>query len=174
MNRRQWTIAAGAGVMAAAGGTGLALWQRRGEPAADTGALWPHDFETPDGATLSMRQLRGRPLVVNFWATWCAPCVREMPELDRFHRQLRPHGWQVVGIAIDQREPVQAFLRKLPVGFPIGLGGFAGMELVRALGNPQGGLPFTVMIDAAGRSVRRKLGETSFDELAGWARDAAT
>ena len=168
MNRRQWAVVAGAGALAALGGAGFALWRQRGEAAADLGLLWPHEFETPDGKTLAMRELRGRPLVVNFWATRCAPCVREMPQLDRFHREFRARGWQVVGIAIDQRGPVQEFLRKLPVSFPIALGGFAGMELVRQLGNPQGGLPFTVIADAEGRVVRRKLGETSFEELAPW------
>lgn len=173
MNRRQWALMVGAGALAAAGGAGLALRRGRGsEVAGDASALWPQAFETPDGTTLAMSAFRGRPLIVNFWATWCAPCVREMPELDRFHREFRARGWQVVGIAIDQRQPVQEFLRKVPVGFPIGLGGYAGMELLRALGNPQGGLPFTVVVDARGRAVRRKLGETSFDELAGWAGGA--
>ena len=169
MNRRQWTLVAGAGALAALGGAGLALWRQPRDATGDLGLLWPQEFETPDGKTLAMRELRSRPLVVNFWATWCAPCVREMPQLDRFHREFQAQGWQVVGLAIDQREPVREFLRKLPVGFPIALGGFAGMELVRQLGNPQGGLPFTVVANREGRIVRRKLGETSFEELAPWA-----
>lgn len=174
MNRRQWTVATVAGLAAAAGGAGLAWWRRPAPAdAADTAALWSLRFDTPDGQTLEMQALRGRPLVVNFWATWCAPCVREMPELDRFHQRFGPQGWQVVGIAIDQQAPVQEFLRKVPVAFPIALGGYAGMELVRALGNPQGGLPFTVVLGRDGTVRHRKLGETSFAELSGWA-DATT
>jgi thiol-disulfide isomerase/thioredoxin len=110
--------------------------------------------------------------VLNFWATWCAPCIKEMPELDRFHREHAAQGWQVVGVAIDQPEPVREFLQRVPVGFPIAVAGLAGMELLRALGNPSGALPFTVVFAADGRVVRRKLGETTARELAGWARAA--
>ena len=119
-----------------------------------------------------LADLRGKPLLINFWATWCPPCVKEMPELDRFHQTFSPQGWQVVGLAIDGPSAVRAFLEKVKVGFPIGLAGLGGTELVRSLGNAQGGLPFSVLISAQGQVLQRKLGETHFDELAGWARQA--
>jgi hypothetical protein len=93
-----------------------------------------------------------------------------MPELDRFAHQFGGQGWQVLGVAIDQAAPVQAFLKQTPVRFPIVLAGTEGLSWVRRLGNPAGGLPFTVQLGADGVAVRRKLGSTTFDELAGWAR----
>lgn len=112
-----------------------------------------------------MSGLRGRRLVVNFWASWCAPCIREMPELERFHQAQTAQGWQTLGLALDHAQAVRKFLERHPVSFPIGLVGVGGGQLLEALGNPQGGLPFTVMILADGQVVWRKLGETSRDEL---------
>lgn len=171
--RRRWLLA---GVAAAglAGGAWFGL--RRAPdaaPPAETDHFWRLSFDTPGGGTLALGALRGRPLLVNFWATWCAPCVREMPQIDRFSRDFKSNGWQVVGLAIDGPTPVREFLERVKVGFPIGLAGLDGTELVRTLGNEQGGLPFTVAFDAAGRLVRRKLGETHYDELVDWARTLA-
>lgn len=167
MNRRQWALGAGAAVAAVAGGV---AWRVREEaPPPETASLWQRRFEQPDGGTLVLARLRGRPLVVNFWATWCPPCVKEMPELDRFHRAFAARGWQVLGLAIDRAEPVREFLARQPVGFAIALAGLEGSAIGRELGNTTGALPFTAVIDAAGRIRQRKLGETSFAELSGWA-----
>lgn len=122
------------------------------------------------GKTHTLGGYKGRWLLVNFWATWCPPCVKEMPELDRFHREFSPAGWQVVGLAVDGPTPVKEFLAKVRVGFGVALAGFGGTELAQTLGNTAGGLPFTVLIDAQGRIRHRKMGATHFDELAAWAR----
>jgi len=175
MNRRQWMLGA-AGTAAAVAGAGWQLWRERGQaggPAgdmADIGDLWAMRFPQPDGGELVMAERRGRPLLINFWATWCPPCVKEMPELDRFQREFAGSGWQVVGLAVDGPTPVREFLKRVPVSFAIGLAGFEGTDLSKRLGNAQGALPFTVLLDGRGRIVQRKLGETSFDELARWAR----
>lgn len=166
MNRRSVSIGVVAAAAAAAG-AGWAWWRRRPPPADDT--LWSMSFETPSGQPLSMASLRGRPLVLNFWATWCAPCVREMPQLDRFHREYAPRGWQVLGLALDRAEAVEPFLARVPVGFPVALGGVGGFDLLRRLGNNAAALPFSIVFDAAGHAQRHKLGETDFDTLAGWA-----
>jgi len=167
-------LLAGVGVLAAAGG---ALWYARQAPpapaAADEGSepvdLWSQRFPRPEGGDLVMADLRGKPLLVNFWATWCPPCVKELPEIDRF---ARGHATQlnVVGLAIDSLAPVQAFLKKLPLGFAIGLAGMSGTDLSRSLGNQAGALPFTVLFDAQGKIIQRKLGETYYDELVGWSK----
>ncbi|EWS56015.1 MULTISPECIES: TlpA disulfide reductase family protein [unclassified Methylibium] len=161
-------LGAGAGV-----GAGVWLALRQQAPALDptVTALWASSFDRPEGGTLAMQSLRGKPLLINFWATWCAPCVRELPEIDRFHRDFQSKGWQVVGLAVDGPTPVREFLGRLKLGFPIGLAGFEGSELSRQLGNEQGGLPFTVAFDASGRPVQRKLGETCYEDLAAWARE---
>lgn len=144
---------------------------RQQQPAGPIPGFWELSFDTPDGGTLALASLRGRPLLLNFWATWCAPCVREMPMLDRFHREHQARGWQVLGLAIDGPTPVREFAARTPVGFPLALAGFGGTELASALGNQRGGLPFTALLDSQGRLAQRKLGETHYDELSAWARE---
>ena len=167
---RRALMAAGVAAAAAAAGAGGYLWQRRAA-AADTASaeLWTLDFETPGPNRLAMASLRGRPLVLNFWATWCPPCVREMPALDRFHREHSARGWQVLGLAADNAEAVRKFLAVTPVGFAIALTGFAGIELSQRLGNASGGLPFTVVFGRDGQVLQRHTGETQYDQLASWA-----
>lgn len=165
--RRQGLLVAGVAGMAVAAGVG---WHSLRTPAPPAGPPWDQRFPTPDGAVLDMASLHGRPLVLNFWATWCPPCVKELPELDRFHRQWSPRGWQVVGLAVDGARAVREFLRQQPLSFPIGLAGLEGTTLSRNLGNAQGALPFTVVFDGRGRLIHRKLGATDFEELSAWAR----
>mgnify|MGYP005825371995 CR=1 FL=1 len=178
MKRRTLAFGAGA-VLAAAAGAGTAWWRsRRPEepveappPEANLGeAFWPLRFERPQGGELAAMSLRGRPLLLNFWATWCPPCVEELPLLDRFAREHRAKSWQVLGLAVDRAEPVRNFLVRQPVGFPIVLGGAPGFDLVRQLGNTSGGLPFTVIFDAAGALTQSKVGPVTEDDLKGWAR----
>ena len=171
MRRRAWLIG-GAGAAAVLAGVGWRGWNesRRDTPADTTaGGLWSMRFERPGGGELAMATLRGQPLVINFWATWCPPCIKEMPQLDRFHREFAARGWQVLGLAVDRPQPVRDFLARTPVGYPIAMAGFEGSELTRQLGNSAGGLPFTVVLARDGRIAHRKLGETSYDELARWA-----
>jgi thiol-disulfide isomerase/thioredoxin len=174
MKRRHLVLGA-AGATAAGAGVGWNLWRQPApEPAvaldAPTLAFWQARFPQPDGAELAMASLRGRPLVLNFWATWCPPCVKEMPELDRFAKAFASRGGRVLGLAVDNPTAVRQFLAKTPVGYAIALAGFDGTELSRALGNSTGALPYTAVFDRQGRVVQRKLGETSFDELNRWAQ----
>ena len=169
-SRRLWLAAAGLGALAA--GAGVAWQQMRPRPPTEQALarLWALAPETPSGARMPLQSFQGRPLVLNFWATWCPPCVKEMPELDRFLAAFGPRGWQVLGLAIDQAGPVREFLQRTPVQFPIALAGVEGLALVRDLGNPAGGLPFTVVISADGSLAHQKLGPTDLAELSGWAR----
>jgi thiol-disulfide isomerase/thioredoxin len=174
-SRRNW-LAGGVAVAALGTGAGLALWRQRQTGAAsidsDTDWLWASSFQQPAGGELQMASLRGKPLVLNFWATWCPPCIKEMPDFDRFHREFSTRGWQVLGLAVDSPKPVRDFLQRLPVGYAIGLAGFDGTDISRRLGNAQGALPFTVLLDARGRVLQRKLGETNYANLAAWAAKA--
>lgn len=163
--RRGWLI--GAAAVAAAAGIGGALWQdTRRRPDA---AIWERRFATPDGGALALADFRGRMLLLNFWATWCPPCVREMPLLDRFHQARQARGWQVLGLAIDGPLPVREFLQRAPVSYPIAIGGADGVRMVRELGNASGGLPFSVVFDRGGRIVQSHLGELTESMLDGWA-----
>ncbi len=173
MNRRTWVLG-GVAAAALAAGAGFA---RRNEPAdgsADVpGAqFWALRFEQPGGGELALASLRGAPLLLNFWATWCPPCVREMPLIDEFHRQQQARGWHVLGLAVDSPTPVREFLSRRPVSFPIGLAGLDGSELARTLGNAEGSLPFTVVLGSEGRVIDRKLGALKPADLARWATQA--
>jgi thiol-disulfide isomerase/thioredoxin len=167
--RRRWlygTVAALAGL----GGAGLALRKfglNEVDEAALT-ALWGMSFETPYGARLSLSTFRGRPLLVNFWATWCPPCVEELPLLEAFYQENKSNGWQVVGLAVDRLEPVQAFLARQSLGYPMALAGMAGISLSKSMGNVEGGLPFTVVLGGNGAMLGRKIGRISPQDLARW------
>jgi len=106
---RRLVVLAGAGLAAAAIGAGTA-WRRARQDAEDAGApevsidLWGLEFQSVDGAPVKMAGWRGRPLLLNFWATWCGPCVVEMPLLDRFAREHSAGGWRVLALAVDQAD----------------------------------------------------------------------
>jgi thiol-disulfide isomerase/thioredoxin len=168
--KRRTLVAAGLGAGAALGGIGLGLWlERRPDAAgADDAGLWNLRLPRPGGGEWSFAQWRGRPLLLNFWATWCPPCVTEMPLLARFHRERRAAGWQVVGIAIDQEKAVREFVEAHGIDFPIALGDSRGLALSQALGNSAGGLPFSVVFGVDGKPRARKLGALDEALLERW------
>jgi thiol-disulfide isomerase/thioredoxin len=164
--RRLWL----AGAAAAVAGAGLAWWRLEPQtavPGADH-AFWSQRFETISADSLFMGDFRGKPLLVNFWATWCPPCVEELPLIDAFWREHQANGFQVVALAIDQPSAVRRFLARQPLGFPVGLAGLGGTELAKSLGNAAGGLPFSVFFNADGSIWQQKLGQLSSDDLARW------
>ena len=164
MNRRALL---GVGALAGLAGAGVAWWRfQPGE--ADLAGFWDQHFPTPEGGHLALASLRGKPLLVNFWATWCPPCVEELPLLSRFYTENKANGWQLLGLAVDQLEPVKRFLARAPVSFPVGMAGLAGVDLTRQLGNAAGGLPFTVVFGADGRLLHRKIGQVQASDLAAW------
>lgn len=170
VSRRRWLYGAVAGV-AAVGGAGIAWWRLQPHAMADGAevALWGLEFETPaGGAPLAMKALAGKPVLLNFWATWCPPCVEELPMLNAFYREQAAKGWQVVGLAIDQPSSVRKFLQRLPLDFPVGLAGLGGTDLARSLGNLTGGLPFTVVLGQEGRVLHRKMGQVTAQDLQQW------
>jgi peroxiredoxin len=111
-----------------------------------------------DGTKVSLADLRGKVVVLNFWATWCVPCREEMPEFVKAQRELGDRGVQFVGIAIDQPDKVDAFAAELQLNYPALVGGYGAIELSKAMGNRLGALPFTVIVNRAGRVAHTQLG----------------
>ena len=169
--KRRGVLALGAvAAVAALGGASLAAWrQRQGGGGVSAAPLWAHTFERPEGgAPLALAALRGRPLLVNFWATWCPPCVEELPLLDRFQAEHAAQGWQTVALAIDQPSSVRRFLQQRPLGLTVGLAGLGGTELMRTLGNEAGGLPYSLLVDGRGQVAARKMGQLREEDLRAW------
>jgi thiol-disulfide isomerase/thioredoxin len=165
---RRHLILGGAAVVSAIAGAGWAAWRYRLRKPEDSAlaALWALEAELPTGDVYKLSALRGKPLIVNFWATWCPPCVEEMPLLDAFYRQNAANGWQLVGLAADTAAAVNKFLGKSPVQFPTPLAGLAGIELSRTLGNLSGALPFTVVLNSQGEIALRHMGKLSAEQIA--------
>ena len=130
--------------------------------------LFHTQLSDPAGTPIDLAQFRGKTVVVNFWASWCGPCVEEMPELTALNREYaQKTGGKVafLGIGIDSASNIKEFLQKVPVDYPLAVAGFAGTELTKSFGNDAGGLPFTVVISPAGEVTYRKMGRITSDEL---------
>ena len=169
-SNRRWLLGS---VAAAAGlaGAGLAWWRLQpGQGAAGAPAgLWSQEFPGLEGQpAVAMRQYLGKPLLLNFWATWCPPCVDELPLLDRFYQARRAEGWTVLALAVDQEAAVTRFLQKTPLSLPVAIAGMQGAALGKELGNTAGGLPYSVLFDAKGQARERKMGQLHESDLQAW------
>lgn len=113
---------------------------------------------------------RGRPLLVNVWASWCGPCIEEMPELERYAATQGSAGVQVIGLALDTPANIRDFLTRVPVSYPILVDTPGPADASVWLGNTRGVLPYTVLIGGNGRILRRKIGPFEPGEIERWAR----
>ncbi len=158
-NRVAFGIAA---VLALAAGIGLAIFDRT---PADTTALLALSLPDASGQPQPMAQWRGKVLVVNFWATWCAPCREEMPDFVRAQNEYGAKGLQIVGIAVDNADKVQQFSKELGLNYPALIGGYGAMDLSREMGNSLVALPFTLVLDRQGKLAYTHLGPVKADKF---------
>jgi len=160
-------------ILSVAAGAGYHGWSSRvaaeREAASRTVAdrVFAARLINPQGGAPTLEQWRGRVLVVNFWATWCAPCREEIPVFVRLQERHGPRGLQFVGIAFDQPDKVADFAREFRVNYPLLLGGLDTMELLREAGNRAGVLPYTLVIDRQGKVVSREPGGLKEGRLEG-------
>jgi len=124
------------------------------------------------GQQVELKSFAGKPLLINVWASWCGPCIKEMPELDRYALAQGEHGVQVIGLALDTPEGVRDFLDKIPVRYPIVLDTPGPADASVWLGNAKGVLPYTVLVGADGRILKQKIGPFVEGEIDDWAKDA--
>ncbi|EJL83388.1 thiol-disulfide isomerase-like thioredoxin [Herbaspirillum sp. CF444] len=115
------------------------------------------------GKPQALSQWKGKPLIINFWATWCAPCVEEMPELAALQAEVAPV--QILGIGVDSQENIAQFAEKFHIYYPLYVAGTGATDLLRQFGNQAGGLPFTVLVGLDGNLKKVYLGRLNFDEL---------
>jgi thiol-disulfide isomerase/thioredoxin len=167
MNRRQWIGIVGISLLALFAGVLTSQWIFKTGLASDPAikAFFANPWQTPDGKSVDTNEWRGKVLVVNFWASWCPPCVEEMPALDNLQREFSSQNVLFVGIGIDSPSNIREFLAKTPVSYPIVIGGLEGSNLSKQLGNAQGALPYTIIINAKGKATNSKLGKISEEEL---------
>jgi thiol-disulfide isomerase/thioredoxin len=125
------------------------------------------DFALPDlhGYSRQLSEWRGKVILLNFWATWCAPCREEIPLLKQAQQQYTAQGLQVIGVAVDTEEAVTAYDRDIRFNYPVLIGEIEAINLLAPYGNRSGGLPFSVLIDGNGRIAHRKAGAYKPEEL---------
>ena len=152
-------------------GAGAALWWSGrpqspvAPPAISGAALYSAAFRDAEGRTQALGQFQGRVLVLNFWATWCAPCREEMPGFERLSRRWRDKGVAFVGVSNETPEIVRRFAREIGITYPLWTGGDEAMELSRRLGNRLSVLPFTAVVGPSGNVVAAKVGAYREQEL---------
>lgn len=175
MNTKRMLTLAVVAAVAVAGGLAAGHWFRGGpaENVADAAPapgdavaqLWAASLTDADGKPATLASFKGQKVVVNFWASWCGPCVQEMPELVALSHEYRQKGIRFIGIGVDSGQNVKNFLEKVKVDYPVFVSGYAGADLARNFGNTAGALPFTVVIDEHGKIRETKLGQIQPAEL---------
>jgi thiol-disulfide isomerase/thioredoxin len=164
LSRRQFVIASAClGAAALAGG--VALFRGRGTRSRDGAAVLATVLPDLDGKETPLSQWRGKVLVVNFWATWCAPCREEMPHFAAVQSRDAAKGVQFVGIAVDQADKVREYVKEIKLNYPVLIGGLGAIELSKALGNELSALPFTIVLDRSGNVAHTQLGQLKAREL---------
>jgi len=118
-----------------------------------------------DGAFVTPEDFAGKTLLINFWATWCEPCRKEMPMLNELQAEYGTAGLQIIGIALDDVQNVRKFAEKLGISYPILVGMTDVMETSRDYGNVTGMLPFSVLVDKEGVIQWQYAGEIQLDEM---------
>lgn len=168
---RRALLVAAVGGAAAASGYMVQLWRIGGlgstAEAGITESLFASRYAGLDGTTQTLAPFRGRVLVVNYWATWCAPCREEIPLFVELQQEYAAKNVQFVGIAVDQLDKVREFAREYKVNYPLYIAGLDAVELSRRAGNTAGVLPYTLVLDGRGQIAASLVGGISEARMRG-------
>ena len=167
---RSWAVVAAVGAIALGAGAyfGRGAYAPAMATTTSTGAgVYGITLPDLDGNPVSLARFRGKPLVVNFWATWCGPCREEMPGFVRLQQADGGKNVQFVGIGVDDAVKLRQFASSIGLNYPSLVGGYGALELSRTLGNTAMALPFTLVLDRDGKIVRTQLGPLPPEQLAG-------
>jgi len=147
--------------------SGFFLQQNTGStlPSAQTAVKLDFSFPDVDGVQHSAAEWQGKVLVLNFWASWCGPCLKEIPEFVKWQDEYRSRNLQFVGLAIEERDAVAKYLQRMKVNYPMLITGDSGTLLARQWGNIINAVPFTVVVNAQGQIVHRQPGELNKDKF---------
>jgi thiol-disulfide isomerase/thioredoxin len=166
MKRTTWATLGIAVVFLAVGAyAGMRHWSPKPAQPAAVAELMAQTLPDQSGAPQRFDQWQGKILVVNFWATWCAPCVKEMPALSALQTELSGQPIQIIGVGIDSPANIREFVAKYKITYPLMVAGMAGAKITRAFGNQVGGLPFTVIIGKQGEIQKTYTGELNMADL---------
>lgn len=165
--KRNTIILSGAGLVFAVAGAFFGMQQLEPAPPQSHAVtnMFSQSLVDAKGQPQPLSQWKDKALVVNFWATWCGPCVDEMPELSALQTEVAPSNIQILGIGIDSTSNIAQFASKYKITYPLYTGGIDATELSRQFGNKAGGLPFTVLVGRDGRVKKTYLGRLKIDEL---------
>lgn len=139
--------------------------QRQAPESTAVSSLLEQTLSDASGKPQPLMQWKNKALIVNFWATWCAPCVDEMPELSALQAEIAPAQIQIIGIGVDSATNIAEFSTKYKIAYPLYTGGMGAAELSRHFGNQAGALPFTVLIGRDGQVRKTYLGRLKIKEL---------
>lgn len=167
MNKHFLKMGITVAILCAAAGAYVGNKRLEPKPPVDTAVqqLMALTLKDSKGQAQAIKQWESKFLVVNFWATWCKPCVQEMPELVSLQKELANQNVQLLGIGIDTPSNISEFAEKYQISYPVFAAGMEGTSLSGAMGNKAGGLPFTVLISSNGQIVKSYFGKLKMDEL---------
>jgi len=146
---------------------GMALNSAQVSDEIDASGLLNAKLSTEDGP-VTVNDRLGKLTLVNFWASWCAPCREEMPVFEMMYRSANPNGFQIIGIAIDSPEKAEPMLNSMDITYPILYAEQTGMEIMELSGNPQGLMPYSLLLDENGRMVDQVLGKIDEQQIVEW------
>jgi peroxiredoxin len=161
MTAKLWLLAG----LALVGGLAVSfLINFQGEDATDV-ALESYSLTDLNGQQQSLDKWQGKVLLVNYWATWCPPCIEEIPLFIQLKDRFSAAGLEIIGISIDEDHKAREFSEKMKINYSLLSGQANGMAMMTSMGNRNGGLPFSVMFDRDRKIVHRKTGAFSHEEL---------